>query len=148
MHNDEIQLRRAAMDLLARREQSSHELANKLKRRSDSDQLIQSVISQLQADGLQSDFRFSEAFFRSLVARGIGPVRIRNEFRNRGVEKVLADEVISKLSESVNWYDLAESVVLKKYNTLVFDDEKSKAKCLRFLAYRGFSSEIAYDIVL
>lgn len=135
------------MDLLARREQSAKELFTKLKRRSDDDALIQSVIAQLQEDTLQCDRRFSESFFRSLVNRGIGPIRIRNEFRTKGVSADLVDEIFQDMNDSVNWFDIAEAIVTKKFGSLEFSDEKDKAKCLRFLAYRGFSSEIAYEII-
>lgn len=135
------------MDLLARREQSAKELFTKLKRRSDDNALIHSVIKQLQEDTLQCDRRFSESFFRSLVNRGIGPIRIRNEFRTKGVSADLVDEVFQEMNDSINWFDIAEAVVTKKFGGLAFSDEKDKAKCLRFLAYRGFSSEIAYEII-
>ncbi|WP_298634174.1 regulatory protein RecX [uncultured Umboniibacter sp.] len=135
------------MDLLARREQSAKELFTKLKRRSDDDDLIQSVITQLQEDALQCDRRFSESFFRSLVNRGIGPIRIRNEFRTKGISADLVDEIFQEMTDSVNWFDIAEAIVTKKFGSLEFSDEKNKAKCLRFLAYRGFSNEIAYEII-
>jgi regulatory protein len=147
MHSEASQLRRAAMDLLARREQSEKELFTKLKRRSEDNALIHIVINQLQEDTLQCDRRFSESFFRSLVNRGIGPIRIRNEFRTKGVSADLVDEVFQEMDESINWFVIAEAVVIKKFGGLEFSDEKDKAKCLRFLAYRGFSSEIAYEII-
>ena len=135
------------MDLLARREQSSKELFTKLKRRSEDEALINHVIKQLQQDALQCDRRFSESYFRSLVNRGIGPVRIRNEFRAKGVAQDLVDEIFDAMSGDINWFDMAEAIVTKKFGTLELSDEKEKAKCLRFLAYRGFSSDIAYEII-
>ena len=68
------ELRLAAMDLLARREHSSHELTTKLSRRfrnRDCDPiLIQQVAMQLLDEGLLSNERFAASRVRQLTVRG------------------------------------------------------------------------------
>ena len=135
------------MDLLARREQSRLELAQKLNRRfSGQEELIDQQIDQLTAEGLQSDARLAEAMIRARTNKGQGPVKIRMELKAKGV----AEAVISIAFESaeVDWFDLARSVAIKKfsrYDPDEFDmsrmDGKSKARVSRFLQQRGFNFE-------
>ena len=79
-------IRRAAMDWLARREQSRCELEEKLQRRfPDATAAIGPVLDSLEHEGLLSDARFLENFTRSRVRRGYGPRRIAADLRQRGV---------------------------------------------------------------
>ena len=73
------------MGLLARREHSARELSHKLKSRDYDEVSIQAVIESLIDEGLQSDDRFAEQFTRSRVEKGYGPIRIRQELRERGI---------------------------------------------------------------
>jgi regulatory protein len=52
-------VRRVAMDLLARREHSVLELTRKLQARGFEPQLVDAALQQLVADGLLSDARFA-----------------------------------------------------------------------------------------
>ncbi|NVK12019.1 MAG: regulatory protein RecX [Gammaproteobacteria bacterium] len=136
--------RRAAMDLLARREHSSHELATKLARRFDSE-LIHDAVSSLQEDGLQCDYRFAEAFVRSRVQKGHGPLKIRNDLSQRRVDSSYFDRIVIELS--VNWFDQIVQVLEKKYGTTHFDDQSEQQKAARFLASRGFSGHDIFEIL-
>ena len=84
-------IRRAAIDLLARREHSFKELQDKLCRRFAAVELVELVelveqqLNTLVADGLQSDRRFCEIFVRSKSGQGQGPQRISQQLRQRGI---------------------------------------------------------------
>jgi regulatory protein len=70
-------VRNKAMDLLARREHSEHELRQKLKLREfDSDE-ITAAIDSLQRDNLLSDERFTESYVSQRFNAGFGPLKIR-----------------------------------------------------------------------
>ncbi len=132
------------MDLLARREHSRSELLEKLSRRFDKAQL-EAVLDVLVEDGLLSDQRFAEGFVRHRALRGHGPARIRQELRSRGVSEdttALAFE-----ANDINWLDILEDVVQKKFGDRHADDLKEKARRQRFLLYRGFSHDQIRDIL-
>ena len=142
-----VDVRRAAMDLLARREHSYQELINKLiarfSRRSASiaenqplPELVEQVVSVLRHEGLQSDARLAEAFIRARSNRGQGPIKIKAELRGKG----LSDIVIGIAVESceVDWFELVESVSSRRFGDSV-TDIKTKARRSRFLQQRGFS---------
>jgi regulatory protein len=145
-------VRRAAMDLLARREHSRYEILVKLTRRfGDNPKLYEQEVGKLTDEGLQSDFRLAEAFIRARTNRGRGPVKIKTELRAKQVD----DEIISIAFEGcgVDFTGLARAVAVKKFGrelcevadieTLFMEtlDIKTKSRIARFMQQRGFSSD-------
>lgn len=139
------------MDLLARREHSRQELYQKLLRRfsGQSDQ-IEIEIDRLTAEGLQSDERLAEAFIRARSSKGQGPVKIRSELRQKGVD----DDAISLAMDAseIDWFEIAREVADRKFRlsepAAPSADEtetgfgtamREKARVSRFLQQRGFS---------
>lgn len=132
-------IRLAAMNLLARREHSRKELRNKLKRRFPDELLVDDVLQHLADEKLQSDGRFAESFVRQRISTGKGPLRLRHEMGERGLTDT--DIEVALASVKVDWYALAEDVLHKKFPNIKSQDIKEKARCSRFMQYRGFSSE-------
>ena len=133
-------IRRAAMDCLARREHSRLELVRKLEKKfGDHAALIEQELSRLASEGLQSDARLAEAFIGSRSGRGQGPVKIRMELRARGI----GDEMISLAFEQcgVDWFRLAEKVARKKFGDIESGELQERARVSRFLQQRGFSHD-------
>ncbi|KJS09997.1 MAG: hypothetical protein VR73_00190 [Gammaproteobacteria bacterium BRH_c0] len=136
----ERSLRLVAMDALARREHSRHELFQRLAQRFPARQEdIDETLARLEADGLLSDQRFAEAFARSRANRGQGLVRIRHELRQRGVASALAEEAIAALD--VDWFALAADVLAKRFGPAHAVDMKERARQIRFLQQRGFGGD-------
>ena len=132
-------LRRVAMDLLARREHSRSELRAKLRRRGADPAAIDPVLERLDADGLQSDARYTEAFAQSLVRRGKGPLRIRGELRMHGVDDAVIEAALVALSP--NWGELATAARSKRFGAALPDTREERARQARFLEQRGFAAE-------
>ena len=110
-------VRRAAMDLLARREHSSQEMVTKLKRRFrkrlEGDDLYHAVIDELVADGLLSDERYAASMARQLVNRGCGPKKLSFELRQKGCDPDSA--VDAAFPDGIDWFALAEEVYERKF---------------------------------
>lgn len=132
-------LRRRAMDLLARREHSRRELRDKMLARIEAVTGIDGVLDRLEQEGLLSDRRFAEAFVRSRIGRGQGPVRIRQELRQRGVDEITAAQALEE--QGCDWFALAEQVAHRKFGAESALDQRELARRLRFLQYRGFTAE-------
>ena len=132
--------RRAAIDLLARREHSFAELERKLGSRFEA-QTLAEALDALRAEGLQSDARFALSFVRQRMRRGMGPARIRSELQQRGVSGADAVHALKTVpdAEGTSWPDLARSAQLKKFGTLEPGDDRQRARVGRFLEQRGFS---------
>lgn len=131
-------IRFAAMDLLARREHSRRELSTKLLRRFAEPEQIEAVIERLSEENLQSDDRFAEAYTRMRKRKGYGPVRILMELRERGVSDDVASGWV--YDQEHDWFETASLAWQKKFGQLP-RDHKERAKHMRFLQYRGFSSD-------
>ncbi len=132
-------IRIAAMDLLARREHSRRELRQKLQKRFKDPELVEAQLDRLAEERLQSDSRYAESFLRQRLNRGHGPVRIRQEMRQKGITD---DEIARAMAEeSADWSALAEETYRRKFGTLPPEDMREKARRSRFMQYRGFSPD-------
>lgn len=132
-------IRLVAMNLLARREHSVRELRNKLQRRFPDDEKIDAQLSQLIVERLQCDVRFAQSYARQRISRGYGPVRLREELRERGVS---AADVAAAMDEmEIDWCAVATDVMYKKFGLRDAIDLKEKARRVRFMQYRGFATE-------
>jgi regulatory protein len=128
----------SAMSLLALREHSAWELEQKLQKKFDDCTLVAQVITDLTARDLQNDERFAEAFVKMRIRQGKGPVRIQYDLREKGIA---ADLIAIVLDDSNSlWLGLAQEVRIRRFGEKVPCDHKDKAKQMRFLQYRGFSS--------
>ena len=170
------------MTLLARREHSRQELVRKLCRRfgprrglardesfapgaDETSQVtavtaaIETEVSCLTSEGLQSDARLSEVFIRAGIGKGQGPLKIHAGLRSKGVA---ASDIAQAFADAaVNWRALARGVALKKFGPFADStlpaqqhesDEtdplllktrpwKERMRMVRFLQQRGFTCE-------
>jgi regulatory protein len=126
------------MDLLARREHSYRELLQKLALRFAAADLVRAELDRLRDERLQSDQRFAESYLYSRAQRLYGPQRIKAELRERGV----ADDIVADVfaQSGIDWSENQRKLLLTKFGSKPAADFKEKAKRLRFLQYRGFSS--------
>ena len=131
--------RRRAMDLLARRDHSRLELERKLTGRGFEPALVEQVLDDLVRDRLLEEDRFVESFIRGRVRKGQGPVRIRGELAQRGIEESSASSALAKAD--CDWTALAAAVRAKRFGAEAPADFKERARQSKFLQYRGFESE-------
>ena len=131
----------AAVRLLARREHSRLELRRKLLARGHSAEVVESTLTRLAEDGHQSDARFAESFVRSRMARGQGLLKIGAGLRERGVDDGIAATLL-QLGDA-EWGRLATAALRKRFGDAPAAGRAEWAKRVRFLAGRGFSSDIA-----
>jgi regulatory protein len=136
---DPVEARKKAMDYLARREYGCEELGAKLAGAGFDEATARSAAAQLAAEGLQDDRRFVDSFIQSRVNQGKGPVRIRLELGQRGVDESLIDEVLDERDD--DWESLAKNTRQRKFGSGTPDDFREKAHQMRFLQYRGFTRE-------
>ncbi len=127
------------MDFLARREYGQLELIKKLAGKGYDRSVSEGAVSELTDEGLQSDGRFSEAFVRSRVNQGKGPVRIRLELAQKGLAHGVVEEAIVRAG--ADWAQIARAVRGRKFGDGHPPDYRQKARQMRFLQYRGFEQD-------
>lgn len=132
-------LKAVALDLLSIREHSSKELYNKLAKHSDDHDEIIAVLDDLQNSKFLSNERFAESFIYS-KSKKYGSLKIRYMLREKAVSSDIVDEVYE--ASDIDEYEIAYDILCRKYK-LQPKDYNEKAKYMRFLLGRGFSSSIA-----
>lgn len=127
-----------ALDILSRREHSKKELTDKLLKKFDVPELIESVVDNLLKRNLVNDHRYCEAYVIARKRKGFGPKKILYELISRGVDESIATEVIDAEG---GWKNEALKAFNKKYKTGIHKDYKEQNKQKAFLQNRGFSFE-------
>lgn len=131
-----------AIRLLARREYSRVELERRLAAKGHAADSVDEALTGLAGEGLQSDARFAEVFVRSRIARGQGPIRIRAELGERGIDRGLARAAVNdaQLAGEADWFSLACDTLARRFPG-PGDSPRERARRERFLAGRGFDFE-------
>lgn len=120
-----------AVRLLARREHGAKELVKKLQQKGYSSTEAAEALAVCMNQGLQSDARFTESLTRLRIRQGYGPIKIRHELNQLGIDEELISEVMTM--EADNWLRYASDVWHKKKK-----GQKDVLKLQRFMLYRGF----------
>ncbi len=137
-------LREAALRLLARREHSFLELQGKLRRKGWPEHEIPVVVQELADAGLQSDERFAESFTRSRAEKAYGPLRIRAELAERGIDRGLIERAMAELQ--VDWLAVAAKWYGRRYDSDSPSDLKEKSRRQQALARRGFDHSVIREL--
>ena len=138
-----------SVGLLARREHSEFELRQKLHSREFEANDIDIAIERLLDKDYLSDLRFAQSTFRHRVNRGYGWRYIANELKQKGVCSTIVQNLQNNCE--IDWYLQAELAYNKRFGEVLVKDpqaaQKEKAKRIRFLQYRGFSTDEIFALV-
>lgn len=135
-----LAVRRAAMDLLARREHGRVELTRKLRKRGAPDELIEAALQRLAEEGLLSEARYLESFIAYRARAGYGPQRIREELGQRGLARSDIEQALR--DSGIDWFEQLRETWQRKFAGQLPGDARERAQQGRFLAYRGHSMEM------
>jgi regulatory protein len=133
------EIRKKAMDFLARREYGLDELARKMADKGYKRSIVDDELLRLAEEGLQSDTRFADSFVQSRINQGKGPVRIRADLGQRGIPDGIIEGALEEAA--CDWFELAREERVKKFGEAAPEDFKEKARQMRFLQYRGFEQD-------
>jgi regulatory protein len=151
----EVSLRARALQYLARREYSRAELRGKLLPHAQADEdfeqvspvnpdaLLDMLLDDLAARGWLSDVRAASQLVHAKRSR-FGTQRITHELRQKGIAEDLISAALPELKDSE--LAAAREVWRKKFGAAP-QDEKEKAKQVRFLQSRGFSLDVVFKVL-
>jgi len=139
------ELKKVAIDLLSRRDQSRHELKQKLQAKGGEADVIAEVIDWCTSESYQSDSRYCAMLVRAKVNKGYGPAVVSQAAREQGIDRELLTLTLEELE--VDWFALALSQYQKKFADKPITDYQDKQKRMGFLQRRGFNSaQIQYAL--
>ena len=99
------------------------------------------MLDELEDLRLLDESRFIEAFVRSRISRGQGPVRISHELKTRGIDAAAVRGALNDAEEQ--WVERAQHALSRKFSGGRLD-QRERARRYRFLEFRGFTrSQIA-----
>ena len=133
-----LSLKGRALRLLAQREHSRSELQAKLAPHAESPEQVDAALDELEARGLLSAERFAESMVHRKAAR-FGAARIQAELTQHRLPSDIAQAVVRTLRDT----ELARAHALwvRRYGE-VAQAPQDRAKQVRFLTARGFSSDV------
>lgn len=144
-----LSLKARALRALARREHSRAELARKLaphavdQAEASASAQIERVLDDLAASGLLDERRAAEAMVAA-QARRFGGARLRQTLRHRGLPAEVAADALAMVAASE--LDRAREVWRRRFGA-VAQDAAGRARQARFLAGRGFGTEVIRQVV-
>jgi regulatory protein len=131
--------------LLKFRLRSENELVQRLKLKKIPEETIREVISFLKEKRFIDDNVFAKAWLNSRLKRPLGLRRIRQELRQKGIDKAVIETEVG----SVKNYSEAETVLELAKERLgklkAVEPIKAKRRVYEFLLRRGFSSQVVID---
>lgn len=141
-----------AVWLLGRRDYATQEMKQRLSRKIYEKQqespteegVLESVIQKLLDNQYLDDERCISLFAQSYVRKGYGPIRVKMSLREKGFDAEMIERTLSVLE--VDWFANAEEVYKKKFGECKPADYKEKQKQVRYLLYKGFTSDIIYEL--
>jgi regulatory protein len=142
---NESELRNKCIDLLSRREYSYKELKDKLLPLTEDESLVSKAIDWMVAQRYQSDERFAIMYVRSKAMSGYGPIRIKLELNQKGIDELLIEKSFEENSEEISWTDQVDRLILKKSKNIDITDFKSRSKVMGYLQRKGFSIDQIYQ---
>ncbi|MDZ7752481.1 MAG: regulatory protein RecX [Gammaproteobacteria bacterium] len=128
-----------ALGLLARREHSRRELTEKLQARAFEIEPIREALDRLEEQGWLDEGRFIESFVRSRVQKAYGPLRIKAELAQRGIDRSRAERALRALQDE--WPAIAEQALRHRFGTPVPATLDDHRRFRNFLLRRGFVAE-------
>lgn len=138
-------IRRKAIELLARREHTRTELGFKLQRKGFACDSIEQLLQDLVDENLLSSTRYIEDYIHSRIRRFHGPERIRIELENKGLDTA---EIMQVLRETdTDWLEIARCCYARKYHGRAPCDGNERMKRRHYLYRRGFPREIIEQLV-
>ncbi len=137
---EQHEVRDRALRLLSIREHSRQELARKLAARLPDDAPIDAVLDALEQNNLLSESRFAASYVNERLQKGFGPHRIAAELQQRGIDK---DTISQQLSlDDATWAEYLVNAYQRRFGDTIPQNAKERARCARFLEYRGFPSRL------
>ena len=140
--------RKIAMDRLAERDRSRHELLTSLAKRNVPDDVAAAVVDRLADEGFVDDARFAQAWVAARHrSKGLAPRALRLELERKGVARDHIDAALDEVDVD-SQRQAAHLLVQRKLRSMsgLADDVKFR-RLTGLLARKGYSPSIAIEVV-
>ena len=134
----------SAQRSLAMREHSSFQIKNKLLSKGFNNEIIESVLLEIQQTGFQSDARYTEEYIRHRQNSGYSSRKIVYELKSNGISSMLINSNQDNfIKDDDILFEFAKTKILDKN----LDDKKILTKYINHFRSRGFESEVILKVI-
>ena len=138
-----LSLKGRALRYLSAREHSRAELTRKLAAHAETPEQLEQVLDELQAKDFISEARVADSVVNRRAAK-FGAARVRHELQRKGLSPELIADAMGGLKATE--LSRAREVWRRKF-TEPASDAAGRAKQMRFLAARGFGTDVIRRVV-
>ncbi|GEA52377.1 regulatory protein RecX [Vibrio inusitatus NBRC 102082] len=131
--------KKTALDLLSRCEYGRYELQQKLLNKGFELSDIDEAVEFCREHHYLDDLRYTKDQIKQHVEKGHGERRIRQDLHIKHVRNEVIDQALAE--EPQHWFELAKLSINKYFEENPTSGSCEYSKQVRFLQYRGFSSE-------
>jgi regulatory protein len=145
-----VQAKQRALDYLAHKPRTEEEVRRKLRKQDVPDLVIEDVVERLYELNYLDDEAYAHDYARNRFAsKKYGPVRIRRELVERGIDRHVADDAVDALFADKDVRAAARTHAEKRWPRLADEDDprRRKQKLYRYLRRRGFASDTITPII-
>lgn len=140
--------RKIALDLLAVRQRSEHELRVAMAKRNVPADVADEIVQRFVEVGLIDDAAFTEALVASRAGYGHrGRARIRQELQLKGIDREVADEALAGLDPQVERQAALELAERKARPMERLEPHVARRRLAGVLARRGFDVAVVASVV-
>ena len=136
-------LKGRALRLLSTREHSRVELERKLARFEEEPGTLAKALDELQAKGFISEARVIESVLHRRASK-LGATRIKQELQSKGLDAEAVRDAVAGLQDTER--ERAQEVWRRKFGAAP-TDAKETMRQMRFLATRGFTTDVIRRVV-
>lgn len=133
-----LSLKGRALRYLSAREHSRAELVRKLAPHADTPEALERVLDELQAKDFISEARVADSVVNRRAVR-FGAARVKQELQRKGLSSELIADAVNGLKTTE--LSRAREVWRRKFSEPA-SDAAGRAKQMRFLAARGFGTDV------
>ena len=137
-----LSLKGRALRLLSQREHSRVELERKLAAHEEESGTLAQTLDELQAKGFISEARVIESVIHRRASK-LGTARVQQELLAKGLSSQAMTEALDQLRSTE--LERAREVWSRKFGAPA-TDPKERARQVRFLLSRGFTSEVVRKV--
>ena len=143
--SEKFRAHESAYRYLTIRPHSKFEIIVKLRKKGFDNKIIGAVIEKCLKEGYLDDAKFAEAWIRHrLSSKPRGRRMLQAELYKKGIEREIAEEVLSRMLAETSEEDLALQLLEKNRSRFLAQNSVDlKLKIRNFLSYRGFGYQSA-----
>jgi regulatory protein len=145
-----VKAKQRALSYLAHKARTEEEVRRKLRREDVSDPVVEDVVARLYELNYLDDEAYAHDYARNrFSSKGYGPVRIRRELTERGIDRPLAEDAVAAVFDDESPLEAARAHAEKRWPRLADEDDprRRKQKLYRYLKRRGFTNDTIYRVI-